>query len=285
MRPSIVFVHGAWVTPLCWESFRLFFEARGYSSIAPAWPGKEDTVDAQRQSPSPILAGLGIGEIVDHYEKIVRGLSEPPILIGHSYGGLFVQLLLDRKLGSAGVAIDSAPPRGLFAFYPSTVRSLGKVLLTWQGWRKIVRTTFPEFRYAFVNNMPPEQQRAVYEKQVVPETGRIFFQSALAPLSAKSPARLNFRKPGRTPLLLVAGGSDHIVPAAINRANYRRARQSPSLTTFKEFPARAHWIIAQDGWDEVAGFIADWLDRLPGSSRSAEAWTAAEKNHRSDQSK
>lgn len=271
MSPLIVFVHGAWVTPLCWESFQPFFEARGYSTIAPPWPGKEDTVDAQRQSPSPILAGLGIGEIVDHYEQIIRGLSERPILIGHSYGGLFVQLLLDRGFGSAGVAIDSAPPRGLFAFHPSTVRSLGKVLLTWQGWRKIVRTTFPDFGYAFVNNMPSEHQRSVYERHVVPETGRIFFQSALAPLSPKSPARLSFRKPARAPLLLVAGGSDHIVPAAINRANYRRARQSPSLTTFKEFPGRAHWIIAQDGWEEVAGFIADWLDRLPASVPSAAA--------------
>jgi pimeloyl-ACP methyl ester carboxylesterase len=263
LSPPIVFVHGAWVTPLCWESFQPYFEARGYSTIAPPWPGKADSVEGQRRNPSPILAGLGIGEIVDHYDQIVRGLSQPPILIGHSYGGLFVQLLLDRGLGAAGVAIDSAPPRGLFAFYPSTIRSLGKVLLTWQGWRRIVRTAFHDFRYAFVNNMSVEQQRAVFQRHVVPETGRIFFQSALAPLSPKSPARLDFRKAGRAPLLLVAGGSDHIVPPAINRANYDRARRSPSLTTFKEFPGRAHWIIAQDGWDEVAGFIAEWLDRLP----------------------
>jgi pimeloyl-ACP methyl ester carboxylesterase len=34
--------------------------------------------------------------------------AEPPVLIGHSYGGLFVELLLDRGLGRAGVAMSPA---------------------------------------------------------------------------------------------------------------------------------------------------------------------------------
>ncbi len=174
MTRSIVLIHGAWVTPLCWESFQPFFEERGYSAIAPPWPGKEDLVEAQRLNPSPTLKGLGIGEIVDHYERILAELSEPAFLVGHSYGGLFVQLLLDRGLGAAGVAIDSAPPRGAFAYYPSTLRSLSRVLLSWQGWRRILRTPFADFRCAFVNNMTPEQQRSVYDRRVVPETGRIF---------------------------------------------------------------------------------------------------------------
>jgi pimeloyl-ACP methyl ester carboxylesterase len=260
MARTIVFIHGAWVTPLCWESFQPFFESRGYATVAPPWPGKEDTVEAQRLRPSPRLEGLGVREIVDHYERALTGISEPTILIGHSYGGLFVQLLLDRGLGAAGVAIDSAPPRGVFAFYPSTVRSLGRVLLTWRGWRRIVRTPFPDFRYAFVNNMQPDQQRAAFDRYVVPETGRIFFQSALAPFNPNSPTRLDYMKRDRAPLLLIAGGSDHIIPAALNRANYRRARRNPALTSLKDFPGRTHWIIAQDGWQEVASFIADWLD-------------------------
>lgn len=263
MSRSIVFIHGAWVTPLCWESFQRFFEERGYSTIAPPWPGKEDPVEAQRLRPSARLEGLGIRQIVDHYERIVASLPEPPYLIGHSFGGLFVQLLLDRVLGAAGVAIDSAPPSGLFPFYPSTVRSLGRVLLSWRGWQRVLRMPFPDFRYAFVNNMTPEHQRSAYDRYVVPETGRIFFEGALAPVTLKSPARLDFARPGRAPLLLIAGGSDHIVPAAINRANFRRARTSTALTSFKEFPGRAHWIIAQKGWEEVAGFIADWFAALP----------------------
>lgn len=268
MSRQIVFIHGAWVTALCWEHFQSFFQERGYLTIAPPWPGKEDSVEAQRLNPSPALAGLGIREIVDHYQRIVAELAEPPYLIGHSFGGLFVQLLLDRGLGAAGVAIDPAPPRGVFSFYPSTVRSLARVLLSWRGWRKILRMPFTDFRYAFANNMPPEQQRSAYERYFVPETGRIFFQGALAPVNPSSPARLDFRNPDRAPLLLIAGGSDHIVNPAINRSNYRLARRSPALTTFKEFSGRAHWIIAQDGWQEVAGFIAEWLEALPNAMSS-----------------
>ena len=138
MSKTIVFIHGAWVTPACWEPFRGFFEERGYECIAPAWPGKDRPLDEIRADPSPLL-GVGLAEITDRYAQVVRALPEPPILVGHSFGGLIVQILLDRGLGASGVAIDPAPPKGVFAFEPSAVRSLGSVLLTWRGWRKVVR--------------------------------------------------------------------------------------------------------------------------------------------------
>jgi hypothetical protein len=149
MSQTVLFIHGGWVTPSCWDPFGSFFEASGYRCLAPAWPSKDRSVEAIRADPSP-LAGLGIGEIVDHYDRIVRELDEPPILIGHSFGGLFVQLLLDRGLGAAGVAIDSAPPKGVFVFDPTSLLSVGRILLIPFGWRKVVRWTFTEFRYAFV---------------------------------------------------------------------------------------------------------------------------------------
>jgi pimeloyl-ACP methyl ester carboxylesterase len=210
------------------------------------------------------LRGLGIGEIVDHYQRLIAGLPQPPILVGHSFGGLFVQLLLDRDVGAAGVAIDSAPPKGVFSFYPTAFRSLGRVLTTWRGWERVLRMPFTDFQYAFVNTMPGEQQRAAYDRHVVPETGRIFFQAAVATTSPRSPARVDFRNPTRPPLLLVAGGSDHIVPPQVNRSNYRKYRHSSAVTSFREFPGRGHWTIAEEGWESVAGFIADWLaDTLP----------------------
>lgn len=262
MTQTIVFLHGAWVTPRCWDPFVGYFEARGHRCLAPAWPGKDRPIDAIRADPSP-LAGLGIREIVDHYEAIIRSLDEPPILIGHSFGGLFVQILLDRGLGTAGVGIDSAPPRGVFAFEPSAFRSLASVLFTWRGWRKVVRWSLSNFRYAFVHTLPKDDARAAYEAHVTPETGRIFFQGALAGLDRRSPATVNFANASRAPLLLIAGGQDHIIPAAVNRRNYAKHARSSARTDFKQFPGRTHWIIAQEGWQEVAEYIAGWLVSLP----------------------
>ena len=259
MTQTIVFLHGAWVTPSCWDPFVGFFEDRGYRCIAPAWPGKDRPIDAIRADPSP-LVGLGIGEIVDHYGGIIQALDEPPILIGHSFGALFVQILLDRGLGIAGVAIDSAPPRGVFAFEPSAVRSLAGVLLTWRGWRKVVRWPFADFRYAFTHTLPEDDARAAYEAHVTPETGRVFFQNALAGLDRQSPTRVDFSNGTRAPLLMIAGELDRITPAAVNRRNHQKYARSAAITDFKAFPGRTHWIIAQPGWEEVAGFAAAWLE-------------------------
>jgi pimeloyl-ACP methyl ester carboxylesterase len=261
---TIVFIHGAWVTPLCWERFESFFQAKGYRTLAPPWPGKEGSVEGQRREPSPTLRGLGIREIVDHYDALIGKLPTPPVLVGHSFGGLFVQMLLDRGLGRAGVAIDSAPPQGVFAFYPTAFRSLGRVLTSWKGWDRVLRMPFSDFRYAFLNTVPSADQRGIYDRYVVPETGRIFFQAALAAAAPASSAQVNFRNPRRPPLLLVAGGADHIVPPQINRTNFRKYAGSARAAAFKEFPGRCHWIIAQQGWEEVAGFIADWLSSVSG---------------------
>lgn len=258
---TAVFVHGAWMTPLCWDKFVGFYEARGVTCVAPAWPYKDRPIEQLRQSPDPALGRLGIEEIVDHYAGIIRKLNAPPVLIGHSFGGLFVQMLLDRGLGAAGIAIDSAPPKGILPFlYPTEVRANLRILLTPGFWNRVIRMSLAGFQYTFTNNMPEAEQRAAYEQQVVPESGRIFFQGAFALLN--NATRVNFRNSTRAPLLMIAGSADHVCPAAQNRANYNRYTQSTARTDFKEFPNRAHWIIAQTGWEEVATYIADWVNRL-----------------------
>ena len=261
MSRTIVFSHGAWVTPACWDRMLPWFEAKGYRCIAPAWPGKDRSVEAIRIDPSP-LKGVGIGEIVDHYDAIIRGLDEPPIIVGHSYGGLFTQLLLDRGLGAAGVAIDSAPPRGVWAYEPTALRALFSALTRYMLGSRIVRWSFDSFRYAFVHTLPLDEAQAAYNRYVIPETGRVFFQSAFALLNPRSPARLDFSNGTRAPLLLIAGAKDRIVPPVINRRNLKAYAKSQARTDFREFPDRTHWIIAQDGWEDVAEHAATWLEGL-----------------------
>ncbi len=259
MSRTAVFIHGAWMTPLCWESWTAFFAERGYRCLAPAWPYHDRPVDELRRSPAPQLGRLGAGEIVAHYARVVRGLAEPPLLIGHSFGGLWVQRLLDLGLGSAGVAIDSAPPRGVLPLQWRALRSTAGVLLTVAP-QRVVRLSFPQFRYAFTHTIPEAVQRAAYERHVVPETRRIFFEAAGALLDPASPVRVDFRNPRRAPLLLIAGGEDHIVPAVQNRSNFAKYRGSGARTDFREFAGRTHWIIGQDGWEEVARFAAEWAE-------------------------
>src|SRR4051812_40897835 len=109
---TVVLIHGMWMTPLSWEHWISRYTERGHSVLAPAWPGLDREPVELRADPSP-LRDLAITKIVDHYDKIIRGLDRPPIIIGHSFGGLFTQLLLDRGLGAAGVALGTAAPKGV----------------------------------------------------------------------------------------------------------------------------------------------------------------------------
>lgn len=261
MSRPVVFIHGAWMTPKCWDPFLSYFTARGYNCLAPAWPYHDRSVDDLNTWPDPGLSRLGLGEITDHFEQIIRALPEPPLLIGHSFGGLVTQLLLDRGLGAAGVALDPAPPRGIIAAaYPTTTRSLLRIIVTPGGWRKTFHWSLKEFSYAFVHTLPPAEQARAFTEFVVPESGRIFFQGALSAFDAESPARLDFANPRRAPLLMIAGAADRIVPAAMVKATWRKyPRALANAPDFKEIPGRTHWLIAQPGWEEVAATVETWL--------------------------
>lgn len=261
MNQTIVFIHGAWMTPKCWEPFESFFTSRGYSCQAPAWPYHDRPIDELRASPDPGLKQLGLGEIIDHYAQIIQRLPEPPILIGHSFGGLVTQVLLDRGLGVAGVALDPAPPRGIIAAaYPTTTRALLRVIVTPGGWRKVFHWSLGEFSYAFVNTLSPDEQKRAYDEFVVPESGRLFFQNAFSALNAHTPGQVNFKNGHRAPLLITAGTKDHIVPARMVRANFLKySQQSGAITEYQEFPGGTHWLIAQPGWEMVAGSVEIWL--------------------------
>jgi pimeloyl-ACP methyl ester carboxylesterase len=257
----LVFIHGMYMTPLCWERWVSWFEKKGYRCTAPGWPGRDAPPPAQRAAhPDPALGALTLTKVLEHLDAAVRRLPEKPVLIGHSMGGLAAQLLLQKGIAAGAVAIDSAPPQGVLAPSWSFVRSNWGHITPFARQEVPVVMTAERFRYTFVHTLDPRDQAAVMERYVVPESRRIPRESLTRT------ARVDFSAP-HAPLLLIAGSRDHIVPASVNRANYRRYARgaSKSVITFKEFAGRTHYIIGQEGWEEVAEFIREWMERhLPG---------------------
>ncbi|MGB8644686.1 MAG: alpha/beta fold hydrolase [Anaerolineae bacterium] len=250
---TIVLIHGMYMTPLCWEHWVPYFQAKGYNCVAPGWPGRDKPVDSLRKAhPDPELGKLTLRAVLEHLAAKIQALDGKPILIGHSMGGLIVQLLLQRDLAAAGVAIDSAPPSGVFTTRWSFVKSNWPHINPLAPQGQPIQMSFERFQYTFVNTLPLDEQRAAYDRYVVPESRRVPGESL------GSVARVDFSK-AHAPLLFVAGSEDHIIPASLNKSNYGKYRQSTSSTDFKEFAGRTHFIIGQKNWEEVAGAIAAWL--------------------------
>jgi pimeloyl-ACP methyl ester carboxylesterase len=265
MPTTIVLIHGAWMNPQSWQGWIDLYESRGYEVVAPAWPYDDRPVAELRASPAPELAGVGVEEIVAHYERIVRAMPAPPILIGHSFGGLFVQMLLDRGLGAAGVAIDPAPPKGVMPSF-NALRAAAPVLLNWGAGSRVLPMSYADFQWGWVHTLPEPEQRAAFEKYVVPTPGRLYVQGAAAPFTDLF--QVNFANDKRAPLLLIAGEEDRTVTRGMVEATFQKQRRSAAKTELRTFPGRTHWIVAQPGWEEVAELALAWAEAQTGGALS-----------------
>jgi pimeloyl-ACP methyl ester carboxylesterase len=223
--------------------------------VVPAWPLEDVSIEQLRRAPHPDLARLTIGGIVDHYESLIRALPQSPIIMGHSYGGLVTQLLLDRGLGVAGVALDPAPIRGVTP-RPRTLLSALPVFLAWNGWNRVLTMTYEQFAANFAQTLPPAEMRASFDRYIVGTPGRLYWQGALGIGTAIQP-----KNPNRAPLLLITGKEDRTIVPSMTQATYLVQRQAASITGFKTFPGRSHFLLAEPGWEEVADFAIEWAGK------------------------
>jgi len=256
---TIVLVHGFWVTPRSWEDWIAHYEAKGYKVLAPAYPGFEVEVEALNADPSPI-ASVTVPQIIGHFESVIDDLEAPPIIIGHSAGGAFTQILLDHGRGCAGVALNSAPTEGVRIVPPSQVKSTFPVLKSPANRHKAVGFTFEQFHYAFTNvGFSEEEARRLYERYAIPASGGILWGSVLANFEpGRQDVSVDYHNEDRAPLLFVSGGEDHIMPPSIQRSNAKHYKGKTTVTEIKEFPGRAHLMTAQQGWQEIADDVLDW---------------------------
>jgi pimeloyl-ACP methyl ester carboxylesterase len=257
-RIPVVFIHGLWLHASSWQPWVELFDAVGYAPTAPGWPGDPDTVAEARAHPE-LIADHGIDDVVDHFTGIIERLPAPPILVGHSFGGMIAEKLLGLGRARAAVAIDAAQIKGVLPLPLSTLRATLPVFKNPANRHRAVSLTREQFRYGFGNAVSVEESNALHERWTIPAPGKPLFEAATANFSKHSPAKVDTDNSGRGPLLLVMGGQDHTVPERITKATLKQYRRSTAVTDLVEFADRGHSLTIDSGWRDVADRTLSWL--------------------------
>jgi pimeloyl-ACP methyl ester carboxylesterase len=260
-RSPVVFVHGLWLLPSSWDRWRPVFEDAGYTTLAPSWPDDPNTVDEAHQHPE-VFAHKTVGQVADHFEDVIGKLTEKPAIIGHSFGGLLTQILAGRGVGTASVAIDPAPFRGVLPLPISALKSASPVLRNPANHGRAVPLTYDQFRFAFANAVSEAEAHELYNTFSVPTSGAPLFQAATANLNPWTEAKVNSKNPDRGPLLIMDGEKDNTVPWAIANASYKRQRRNEGVTEIVQIPGRGHSLTIDHGWREVADTALAFVQRF-----------------------
>ncbi|RZT14412.1 alpha-beta hydrolase superfamily lysophospholipase [Mycobacterium sp. BK558] len=257
---NIVFIHGLWVAHTSWEPWITYFAEHGHHAFAPAWPGELPTVEETRQQASA-QAGFGIDELTAHYARVLEQFDTPPVVIGHSFGGLIAQKLLGENKAAAAVAIDPAPVKGVKPLPLTQLRSALPVLGNPLNRGRATALTPSQWRYGFGNALSSAESDALWEQWSIPSPGKPLFEAATANFAPHSPARVDTANATRGPLLITGGTADHTVPLVSTKAAHRLYRDSEAVTDFHEFDGRGHSLTIDHGWRDVADETLAWLAR------------------------
>jgi non-heme chloroperoxidase len=257
----IVFIHGLWLLPSSWDRWATVFEEAGYTTVSPGWPDDPDTVEEANAHPE-VFAHKSVGQVADSYAEVIGRLDKKPALIGHSFGGLLVQMVAGRGIAAATVAIDPAPFRGVLPLPISALKSAAPVLSNPANHGRAVPLTYEQFRYGFANAVSEEEAHELYETFAVPASGTPLFQAATANLNPWTEAKVDTKNPERGPLLLIAGEKDNTAPFAITNASYKKQKQNKGVTEIVEMPNRGHGLVIDSGWREVADKALAFIKRF-----------------------
>lgn len=260
-RQPVVFVHGLWLLHDSWAAWRERFEAEGYATVAVDWPRDEASYDDAHARPDS-LAGTSVRDVADHVAEVIAGLERKPIVIGHSFGGLLVQIIAGRGIAAGTVAIDPAPSQGVLPLPYSSLKSAFPVLGNPLNYGRTVTLSFDQFVFGFANAVPEAEARRLYETFHTPAPGRPLFQAATANLNPWARTKATKKNVDRGPMLVVTGEKDNIVPFAIANAAYKKQRKNKHhATELIEIPGVGHSLVIDSHWTEVADAALDFLGR------------------------
>jgi pimeloyl-ACP methyl ester carboxylesterase len=257
----VVFIHGLWLLPSSWDRWGEFFKTAGYAPLAPDWPDDPETVEQARANPD-VFAKKTLKQIGDHTAEVIGGLTKKPAVMGHSTGGLLAQLIADRGLSAATVAIDPGPFRGVLPLPVSALRSAGPVLKNPLNRGRAVTLTLDQFKYGWATALDDDEAKQLYDTYHVAASGVALMQMANANVNPFTEAKLDPKNPDRGPLLIVDAEKDHTVPWAIANASYKRQKRNPAVTEIKQIPNRGHSLTIDSGWQEVAQTALDFVKRF-----------------------
>ena len=247
-RPPIVFIHGMWCGPEVFDHYRDFFAAEGFTCYAPPLR-HHDKADNRDELPGTI----GLLDYARDLELFIRTLPAKPILIGHSMGGLLVQMLCARGLAEKAVLLCPASPAGIHALTLSVVRSFFAVMSRWGFWKKPNKLSPAAAKYALFNQMPQEQIPAAMAAMRY-ESGRAAAEIGFWLVDPGKASAVNAELV-TLPMLVVSGLNDRITPAKVHRKIAARYGAE-----YRGYPHHAHWLIAEPGWEKIAQDILHWLD-------------------------
>jgi non-heme chloroperoxidase len=260
-RPVVVFAHGFWLLPNSWGSWRKRFEEAGYATVAPSWPGGPETVAEARANPDA-FAGQMVGPVANHVAEVMAQLTAKRALVGHSFGGLLAQIIAAHGFSHVTVAIDPAPFRGVRKVPISAPESVRSIVANPANYGRAVTLTLDQFRLGWANAVSESEAKLLYERFIVAAPGSAVFQVACANLNPWSQASVDIKFRHRGPLLLVSGGEDNMVPAAVTNAAFKLQRRNRHVTEIVEIAERGHSLTIDSGWREVAEPVLAFIKRF-----------------------
>lgn len=246
MPAPIVMVHGAFCGGWVFDRFRTVFEAAGHQVFAPDLRGHAD------DDPADAALGVSMTDYAADIAALCGTLPEPPVLIGHSLGGLVAQLAAVRAPPRALVLLAPSPPWGVSGSSVEEAVTAFGLHLMGPFWTQAVAPDKSLMRAYSLDRMPQAEREAAVAR-LRPESGRALWETLnwwLDPFMTTSlgPA------PIASPSLALVGSRDVVHPPATVRQTADRVGAACA-----EMSGMSHWLLGEPGWERVAEAVQGWL--------------------------